>query len=232
MDKKIAIIGASGFVGSAITKEALTRGYRVTAITRHPEDIPDSNNLTAVQADIFDTEGLTGILKGFDTVISSYNPGWNEPEIYRLTIKGYRSIIKAAKKAGAERLLIVGGAGSLYVEEGKMLLDTGAIPDHIMPGAKALAEVYIKILPEERNIDWVFFSPAQNLIRGERTGNYRTGRDNLILDVKGESVISVEDYAKEMIDEAEMRTRHRERFTIGYRHEDEKVHIPQSVYNT
>lgn len=220
MDKKIIIIGASGFVGTAITREAAERGYKVTAITRHPENVLENRNITTVKTDVMDTEELAKALKGFETVISAYNPGWGNPDIYKLTLKGYKSIISASKKAGVKRLLIVGGAGSLFVDEGTMLMDTDAIPFDILPGVKGLAEVYIKLLPKETKLDWVFFSPAQNLVPGERTGNYRIGHDNLILDVKGESVISVEDYAKEMIDEAEIRRHHRDRFTIGYWQEE------------
>ncbi|MCC8034571.1 MAG: NAD(P)H-binding protein [Rikenellaceae bacterium] len=218
--KKIAIIGATGFVGSAITAEALSRGYRVRAIVRDRGRLPADNNIEGVECDIADTDSLIDALRGYETVISAYNPGWSNPDIYEQTLSGYRSIVRAAIEARTQRLLIVGGAGSLYVEPGRMLMDTGTIPPEILPGVRSLARVYTDILPEVDTLDWVFFCPAARLQHGSRTGNYRTGRDEIILNVKGDSVISVEDYAKEMLDEAETKRHHRERFTIGYKDED------------
>ncbi|MCD8172699.1 MAG: NAD(P)H-binding protein [Alistipes sp.] len=217
---KIAIIGATGFVGKAITAEALSRGFEMTAIVRDISKLDPAANLHAVACDVKDPDRLTSILRGFRAVISAYNPGWKNPEIYDDTLAGYRSILLAAEEARVARLLIVGGAGSLYVGAGQMLMETGAIPDDILPGVQALARVYIEMLPKVRDIDWVFFSPAGKFVEGGRTGNYRLGRDNLILNVKGDSEISVEDYAKAMVDEADSPEHHRERFTIGYRDQD------------
>lgn len=213
--EKIAIIGATGFVGKAITSEALSRSYEVTAIVRDVTSLVHSDNLVPVACDVTDTEKLITVLRGFETVISAYNPGWKKPRIYEETLAGYRSIILAAEEARVKRLLIVGGAGTLYVADGVMLMETGAIPDNIMPGVKSLARVYTDMLPKVTDLDWVFFSPAGKFIGGSRTGNYRLGRDNIVLNVKGNSEISVEDYAKAMIDEAETPQHHRERFTIG-----------------
>lgn len=215
--KRIAIIGASGFVGSAILNEALSREVQINAIVRKPLSIPvTSLNLTVSQADVMDEEKLATLLSGKDAVISAYNPGWKNPNIYDDTLKGYASIIKAAKKAGVKRLLVVGGAGSLYVEPNKTLIESGGIPASILPGVKSLAEVYYTYLKPEKEIDWIFFSPAASLVPGKRTGNYRLGKDNMIFDDKGDSTISIEDYAKAMLDEFENPTHHQERFTIGY----------------
>ncbi len=219
--EKIAIIGASGFVGSAITEEALRRGYTVRAIVRNISALPAGRTgLEPYECDVTDTEHLIEVLRGYHTVISAYNPGWNNPNIYEDTLAGYRSIILAAEQARVRRLLIVGGAGSLYVNPGEMLMDSGAIPAELLPGVRSLAYVYTEMLPKIKDVDWVFFSPAATMKHGSRTGNCRTGRDNILLNVKGQSVISVEDYAKEMMDEAETQRHHRERFTIGYRDED------------
>ncbi len=215
--KKITIIGASGFVGSAILKEALSKGYQVKAIVRHPIKITMKDpNLQVIKADVMDENQLVDHLKGEDAVISAYNPGWANPNIYNDTLKGYSSIIHAAKKAGIKRLQVVGGAGSLFVAPGKRVMDTGKMPESIMPGVKGLAAVYEEQLVPEKKLDWTFFSPAGNLIPGQRTGKYRLGKDNLIVDAKGESRISVEDYAAAMMDELEKPKHHRERFTIGY----------------
>ncbi|QHS59997.1 NAD(P)-dependent oxidoreductase [Chitinophaga agri] len=213
----IILIGASGFVGSAILNEALSRGHQVTAIVRHPEKVTTTHsNLKVIAADIQNAAALTDIIKGADAVISSYNPGWGNPNIYNDTLTGYKSIIDAVKQANVTRLLVVGGAGSLYVKPGVTVMDTGVLPEAIMPGVKGLAEVYYNQLKPLTNLDWAFFSPAGNIAPGERTGNYRLGKDDLIVNDKGESNISVEDYAVAMINELETPQHHNERFTIGY----------------
>lgn len=215
--KKLVLIGASGFVGASLLHEAIERGYSVKAIVRHPEKVSVSNpNLELVKVDIMDTEGLAAQLAGADAVISAYNPGWTNPDIAVDTDRGYKSIIKAVKQAGIKRLQVVGGAGSLFVAPGKTVVDSGAIPDAILPGVLALAKVLKEDLTSEKDLDWVFFSPAGTIAPGERTGKYRLGKDDLIVDGHGESKISVEDYAKAMIDELEKPQHHQERFTIGY----------------
>lgn len=215
--KNVVIIGASGFVGTAIVEEALTRGYQVKGIVRNPEKVTISNpNLKLIKADIMDAESLRELLKGEESVISAYNPGWTNPEIYDDTLKGYTSILKAAKNAGVKRLLIVGGAGSLYVAPNVRVMDTSTFPQEILPGVKGLAKVLTDFLLPEKDIDWVFFSPAGNIFPGERTAKFRLGKDNLIVDNDGNSNISVQDYAVAMIDELENANHHQERFTIGY----------------
>lgn len=214
---KIVLIGASGFIGSAILNEALNRGIQVTAAVRNPGNVKISNaNLTIVQADVSDAGKMAEIAKGADAVISAYNPGWTNPNIYEDTLKTYPAILEGTKKAGVKRLLIVGGAGTLFVAPGLRVIDSGAIPAEIMGGVKSLGEFYLNTLMNEKEIDWIFFSPAGNIAPGERTGKYRLGKDDLIVDDKGESRISVQDYAKAMMDEFETPAHHRERFTIGY----------------
>lgn len=215
--KNIVLIGASGFVGSALLKEALDRGYAVKAIVRHPEKVKVENkHLQLIKADVTDAKKLAEVVKGADAVISAYNPGWSNPNIYDDTLKGYRSIIDAVKNAGVSRLQIVGGAGSLLVAPGKTVLQSGVIPDAIKPGVESLAKVLTDYLLPEKQLDWVFFSPAGTIEPGERTAKYRLGKNDLIVDDKGNSKISVEDYAKAMLDELEAPKHHRERFTIGY----------------
>lgn len=215
--KKTALIGASGFAGSAILNELLTRGYQVEALVRNPDNVKVENPLLTVKkVDVADTEALAANLKGYDTVISAYNPGWSNPDIYSLTLQNYPRILQAAKEAGVKRLLIVGGAGTLFCAPGLRVVDSGAIPAEIMGGVKSLGEFYLNTLNNEKAIDWVFFSPAGNLEPGEAKGNYRLGKDNLIVDGEGNSHITVGDYAKAMVDELETPAHHQERFTIGY----------------
>lgn len=215
--KSVVLIGASGFVGTAILNELLSRGHKVTAVVRNPKKINVTNsNLEIVKTDVSDTNVMVEICKGKDAIISAYNPGWANPDIYEETLRNYPLILKAAKRSGAKRLLCVGGAGSLFCAPGLRVVDSGAIPDAIMGGVKSLGEFYLNTLMNEKAIDWIFFSPAGTLEPGKRTGKFRLGKDDLIVDENGISHISVEDYAVAMVDELENPKHHYERFTIGY----------------
>ena len=215
--KNVVLIGASGFVGTAILNELLNRGHKVTAIVRDPTKVTASNpNLKVVQADVTDTDVLIEASKGKDAVISAYNPGWKNPNIYEETLKNYPLIVDSVKKAGVERLLIVGGAGTLFYAPGKMVMDADDIPAKLLPGIKSLGEFYLNTLRKENDIDWIFLSPAANMTPGERTGKFRIGKDDFVVGVNGDSNISVEDYAVAMVDELEQKHHHKERFTIGY----------------
>ena len=215
--KNVVLIGASGFVGTAILNELLNRGHKVTAIVRDPAKVTASNpNLKVVQADVTDADVLIETCKGKDAVISAYNPGWKNPNIYEETLKNYPLIVDSVKKAGVERLLIVGGAGTLFYAPGKMVMDADDVPAKLLPGIKSLGEFYLNTLRKENDIDWIFLSPAANMTPGERTGKFRIGKDDLVVDVNGDSNISVEDYAVAMVDELEQKHHHKERFTIGY----------------
>lgn len=223
MDKKVVLIGASGFVGRAILNELLNSGYKVEALVRNPEKITIKNpDLTVKKLDVTNEKSLVEALKGYKNVISAYNPGWQNPNIYGDTLTNYPKILEAAKKANVDRLLIVGGAGTLFVKPCVRLMDSGVLPEEWLPGVKSLGEFYLNTLMKENGIDWVFFSPAANLGDlgakgpGQRTGVYRLGKDELITDANGNSFISVEDYAKAMVDELAEPAHHKERFTIGY----------------
>lgn len=215
--KKVVLIGASGFVGSALLKEALNRDFEVTAVVRHPEKINIQNeNLRIKKADVSSLEEVYEVCKGADAVLSAYNPGWNNPKIYEETIEVYLTIIDGVKKAGVNRFLMVGGAGSLFIAPGIRLMDSGEVPENLLPGVKALGDFYLNFLMKEKEVDWVFFSPAADMRPGVRSGRYRLGKDDMIVDIVGNSHISVEDYAAAMIDELEYPKHHQERFTIGY----------------
>ena len=214
----VVLIGATGFVGLAILNELLSRGHKVTAVVRHANKLPKNDNLTAVEEDVANVDAIANIAKGKDAVISAYNPGWGNPDIKRLTEENYPKIVEAMKKSGVDRLLIVGGAGTLFVKPGLRVVDSGAIPAEIMDAVRSLGDFYLNGLTKEHDLDWVFFSPAGEFEeKGERTGKFRLGKDDLIVDpATGTSHISVQDYAVAMVDELAKPAHHKERFTIGY----------------
>ncbi len=212
---KIALIGATGFVGSAILKEALQRGHEVTAIVRHPEKVKPHPKLRPHKADVQKGDEVTRSVAGQDAVISAFNPGWTNPNMYDLQVKGTRAIIDGVKKAGVKRLLFVGGAGSLEVKPGVQSVDLPEFPAEYKQGALATREA-LKLLRNEPSLDWSFLSPSADLSPGQRTGKFRLGTDQLLADAQGESRISVEDYAMAMIDEVEKPRYIRRRFTVGY----------------
>jgi len=211
---KIVIIGATGFVGKAILKEASERGHSVTAIARDVSKVDNLSGVKAVSADVFNTESLAKVLKGHEAVISAFNPGWKNPEIYRDFLKGAGAIQSAAKAADVKRLLVIGGAGSLFID-GKQLVDSPAFPAEWKAGATA-ARDYLKELQSESELDWTFLSPAIELIPGERTAKFRLGMENPVFDQEGKSKISVQDLAVAVIDEIEKPQHIQKRFTLGY----------------
>ena len=156
----VVLIGATGFVGSAVLNELLSRGHKVTAVVRNATKLPKNDNLTAVEEDVANVDALANIAKGKDAVISAYNPGWGNPDIKRLTEENYPKIVEAVKKSGVGRLLIVGGAGTLFVKPGLRVVDSGAIPAEIMDAVSSLGDFYLNYLTKEHDLDWVFFSPA------------------------------------------------------------------------
>ena len=213
----VLLIGATGFVGSAVLNELVERGHNVTAVVRNVEKIAKNDLVTAVKEDVANVEAIAKLAEGKDAIISAYNPGWMNPEIATLIIENYPKILEAAKKSGVERLLIVGGAGTLFCAPGLRVVDSGAIPEEIMGGVRPLGDFYLNTLMNENGIDWVFFSPAGVFDQeGKKTGNYRLGKDDLIVDGEGNSHISVQDYADAMVNELEKPAHHKERFTIGY----------------
>ncbi|MVN21800.1 NAD(P)-dependent oxidoreductase [Mucilaginibacter arboris] len=216
---KIALIGASGFVGSAILKEALNRKHQVVAIVRNPENITlKDENLTVKPGDVLNENNVAELIKGCDAVISAYNSGWGNPDIYNEFLKGSKSIQSGVKKAGIKRYIVIGGAGSLEVAPGVQAVDTPDFPAAIKPGATA-ARDYLNILKEEQELDWTYISPAFEMHQGTsgiRKGVYRLGLDNPVFDEEGRSVLSVEDLALAVIDELEKPKHIRKRFTAAY----------------
>jgi putative NADH-flavin reductase len=216
--RKVAVIGATGFVGTQVVKELSNRGYFVNALARNTSKIEESENVKAVTADIYNTAELSEILKGNDAVISAFNPGWTNPNIFEDFLKGAESIEKAVEESGVKRYIVVGGAGSLYIAEGLQLIDTPEFPAEIKPGAEA-ARQYLEMIKKNENLDWTFFSPAIEMHQGTagvRKGTYRTALENPVFDENGRSVLSVEDVAVALVDELENNQFVKQRFTAAY----------------
>lgn len=216
--KKIAVIGATGFVGSKVVKELSDRGYQVLAIARNTDNISGQPNIKAVNADINDTGQLAEILKGSDAVISAFNSGWTNPNIYDDFIKGARSIEKAVEQSGVRRFITIGGAGSLYVADNLQLVDTPNFPAEYKAGAQA-ARDYLNKIKNNTTLDWTFFSPAIEMHQGtsgKRKGLYRTALDTPVFDENHRSILSAEDVAVALVDEIEQNKHIRQRFTAAY----------------
>lgn len=214
---KIAIIGATGFVGSKLVKEAVDRGMDVTAIARNVDKI-SNDKVNKVSLDVNNVKKLTETLQGQDVVVSAFNAGWTNPNLYEDFMAGSQSIQQAVKDAGVNRYIVVGGAGSLYVDENTQLIDTPEFPEDFKPGASG-ARDYLNILKDEKELDWAFFSPAiemNHTVTTGRTGKYRLGKDQPVFDENNRSLLSGEDVAVVLIDEVEKPKHHQERFTAAY----------------
>lgn len=211
---KVALIGATGFIGSAILNEALARDHQVSALAGHPEKLRTAPGLTPVAADARDTDRLASQLAGHDAVISAFS-GHAQSNTYVYYMEGICSIIAATRQAGVPRLLVVGGAGSLEVAPGVKVIDSPDFPAQWKASAEGARDA-LEMLRQESELNWTMLSPAALIMPGERTGKFRLGTDNLLVDAKGESRISVEDYAVAMIDELEKPAHPRRRFTVAY----------------
>ena len=201
---KIILIGSTGFVGSHILEEALERGHEVHAILRDINKMTKTHpNLFLIKADVMEEAELEDIFNtGYDAVISAYNPGWSNPDIYNDFILGYKSILNALNDAKLKRIIIIGGAGSLIMN-GSKLIDDNKFPKAIYNGAKAASDLLDILYAEEDSLDWTMISPAINLIDGKRTNTFKLGKDSPVFNSENESVISVQDLAAAAIIELE-----------------------------
>lgn len=215
---KVALIGATGFTGAALLEELLNRGHEVRALVREPNKIKAKPNLDIIQADVTDEITTIASLKGVDAVISAYNAGWTDPNIFENYMKGSRSILKSTKQANVKRLLVVGGAGSLYIAPDLQLIDSPEFPKEYYAGANG-ARVLLDELRNETELDWTMISPPigfSAMNPGIRTNKYRIGTDAPLMNGDQPGTISVEDLAIALIDELETGNFIRNRFTVAY----------------
>ena len=202
---KIALIGATGNVGTRVAAEALSRGHQVTGISRHPEKLAPKPGLTAARGDAAEPDAMAKVLAGHDIVVSSTRFLGSDP----------RRLVAAVKKSGVKRLLVVGGAGSLEAAPGRALVDSPDFPAAYKPEASAGRD-FLGVLRGEKDLDWTFLSPSALFGPGERTGKFRIGGDALLVGADGRSRVSMEDYAIALVDELEAPRHSRRRFTVGY----------------
>ena len=214
---KIALIGATGFVGSAILQELSDRNHDIVAISRNPE-IKKNPHIKWQKTDVNNVDELAKVISGNDVVVSAFNAGWTNPNLYNDFIRGSKAIQQAVKKSGIKRFIVVGGAGSLFVAPGIQAVDTPDFPKEFHAGSSA-ARDFLNMLKEEKELDWAFVSPGFEMHPGitkGRTGKYRLGLDNPVFDENQKSSISVQDFAVVIVDEVEKPRHHRIRFTAGY----------------
>ncbi|MDR3066148.1 MULTISPECIES: NAD(P)-dependent oxidoreductase [Comamonas] len=218
---KVALIGATGFVGAGLLDELLRRGHEVVALVRKPEAAAAREHVQFVKADVLNADEVQRAVAGCDAVVSAYNAGWNNPNIYDDFMQGSRAIVRGVKAAGIRRYLVVGGAGSLYVN-GQQLVDSPDFPAFIKPGASAARDMFAE-LQKEVALDWTMLSPAVGFHGGSaaqsrgRTAEYRTGKDEPLMQADGQpGDISVQDLAVALIDALESGEHVKARFTVAY----------------
>lgn len=217
---KIALIGATGFVGTAVLAELLQRDYHVTAIVRDPTRLSPRPGLSTAVADAHDAEAIATAVRGHAAVVSAFNPGWNEPALYDRFLSGSAAIEQGVVASGVKRFLVIGGAGSLFVAPGVQLVDTpefsGHVPPNIIPGALAARDA-LAALRGNTVLDWTFLSPPAMLVAGERTGTYKVGGEQLLMAGDKPAGISVADLAIAVVDEIERPHHVKARFTVATR---------------
>ena len=202
---KIAIIGATGNVGTRLVNEALSRHHAVSGIARDPAKLARRTGLSATIGDVTKPDELLPLLKGHDVIISALRFQGTDPQ----------QLIDLVRRSGVKRYLVVGGAASLEIAPGQILLNAPNFPPAYKPEASA-AKAFLDALLNVTDLDWTYVSPSAFFGPGERTGKFRLSDNMLLTAADGKSSISYEDYAVALLDEIEHPKHIRGRFTVGY----------------
>ena len=215
---KIAVIGATGFVGDAVVRELAARGHDVPAFARNAANIFSAPNVLAVATDVNDA-AFAARLTGFDAVISTFNGGWTNPNLIADFRRGYAAILAAAQSANVPYLLVVGGAGNLYVAPGVRLIDTPQFPQEILDVGKAERDLLHDLLAAD-GLNWAMICPPacfspENSATLPRTGRYRLGEESLLMDGDKPANISRADIAVAIADDVEQKAHLHQRFTVA-----------------
>lgn len=207
------LYGAGGQVGRRIARELLGRGHEVTGVSRSGtiEGI-DHPDVRAVEGDVTDADEVAELAAEHDAVASAIGPAGGDPDVI---LEGAKALVSGLREAGVDRLVVVGGGGTLKVEDGRDLVDTPDFPEEIRPRSLAHREA-LELLKDVEDLDWTFVAPPYVLSPGERTGEYRVGERELMWDEDGESRISMEDYAVAFVDELERGEMIRRHMTVAY----------------
>ena len=196
--------------------EFLTGGHKVTMLARNPGKSAPQVGLTVVAAHALDGAQVSKAVVGHDAVVSAYNPGWSEPKFHDLFLAGSAAIVQGVKQSSVKRLLVVGGAGSLFVAPALQLVYTPAFSAAYKQGALAAREA-LNLFKLENTLDWSFVLPPISLAPGERTGKYRLGADDLLPGTGDQPAgISVTDLAVAIVDEIETPRHVQRRFTVAH----------------
>ena len=209
----ITIFGATGKVGSRVIAEAVSRGHAVTAVARksdRPESLPNAVEFRT--GDIGNVDNVISLSSGRDVVINATRPA--NPED---AIRSTREFMNGLAETQV-RTVIAGGAATLAVPgmDGKTVLDD---PRYLAPAYRHVGEASLaqhRACMDEHRVNWTYLSPPASLFAGSRTGHYRLGTDELLLDEDGNSRLSIEDLAVVLLDEAEQPRHQHKRFTAAY----------------
>ena len=211
----IAIFGAGGHVGHGILEEALARGHGVVAVVRDPAraNIHDPR-VKVVTGDAGNPASYGAALNGVDAVIASLS-GRRDADASRIP-QYAASLLGALPTMGVKRLVWIGGAGSLETAPGVTVSSSSQFPKDWLPEANAQAEALKIFRHTKADIDWTYVSPAALLVDGERSGKYRIGGNQLLVDANGTSRITIPDYAAAVLDRVEKDDKPRQRISVAY----------------